>query len=50
MNGNWGVTAACPVEWLYVAVTQNSTSREALANGPVTNETVTGSAWLRRQS
>lgn len=45
MNGNWGVTAAWPpVQWLHVAVTENYASPEALANGPVTNETVTGRA------
>jgi hypothetical protein len=42
--GNWGVTAVPHVEWLYVAVTENYASPEALANGPVVNDTVTGTA------
>lgn len=42
--GNWGVTAAQPVEWLSVAVTENLASPEALANGPAVNDTVTGTA------
>ena len=46
--GNWGVTASPSVEWLYVAVLENYASPEALANGPVTNETVTGAAQAAR--
>ena len=39
--GNWGMTSAPRVEWLAVAVLENYASPEALANGPLTNETVT---------
>ena len=42
--GSWGITAGPHVEWLSVAVTENYASPEALANGPATNDTVTGSA------
>ncbi len=42
--GNWGVTAAPQVEWLYAAVTENYASPEALASGPMVNDTVTGRA------
>ena len=45
MNGNWGITDVWPrVEWLYIAVPENYASPEALRNGPLTNETVTGRA------
>jgi hypothetical protein len=43
MDGNWGVTAVSPrVEWLFVAVLENYASPEALRNGPLTNDAVTG--------
>ena len=45
--GNWGVTTGAQIEWLYVAVLENSTTPEALANGPLTNDTVTGRSMLR---
>lgn len=54
MNGNWNITCGQPVTWLYVAVTENYASPEALANGPLTNTTVTGpamaypSGWRKR--
>ena len=45
MDGNWGITAAGGrVEWLSVIVLENYASPEALANGPLTNEPVTGTA------
>jgi len=46
--GNWGVTAGAQIEWLYVAVLENSTTPEALANGPLVNDTVTGAAHMQR--
>jgi hypothetical protein len=49
MTGNWGITAACPVTWLYVAVTENQASPEALRNGPLVNEIVTGTAIALRR-
>ena len=50
MTGNWGVTACLPVEWLSIAVLENYASPEALANGPIVNDTVTGTAtpWCSR--
>jgi hypothetical protein len=48
-TGNWGVTATTPVEWLYVAVTENYATPGALASGPVVNDTVTGNARPVRQ-
>lgn len=42
LSGNWGVTSAPQVKWLTVAVLENYASPEALANGPISNETVTG--------
>lgn len=47
--GNWGITAGPQVEWLSVAVLENRVSPEALANGPLVNETVTGTARARRR-
>lgn len=44
MTGNWSITAACTVEWTLIAVLENSAGREALANGPLVNDTVTGTA------
>lgn len=44
MDGNWGTTTGFPVTWLHIAVTENQASQEALRNGPLTNETVTGGA------
>ena len=43
MDGNWGITSNVPVTW-QVALTENWASPEALANGPLTNDTVTGGA------
>lgn len=43
-TGNWGITSVPRIEWLSVAVLENYASAEALANGPLTNETVTGTA------
>ena len=48
-TGNWGVTSGPRIEWLYIAVTENYASPEALLNGPLTNETVTGAARPVRQ-
>ena len=48
-TGNWGITSAPRIEWLSVAVVENYASPEALANGPLTNETVTGAARPVRQ-
>ena len=45
--GNWGVTVGPQVEWLSAAVLENYASPEALANGPVVNDTVTGTAIPR---
>ena len=45
MTGNWGITSGSPgITWLLVAVTENRASREALLNGPLVNDTVTGRA------
>jgi hypothetical protein len=42
--GNYGVTSATPIQWLHVAVIENYAGPEALANGPLVNDTVTGTA------
>ena len=47
--GNWGVTAGPQVQWLSVAVTENYASPEALASGPIVNDTVTGTARASKQ-
>ena len=46
--GNWGVTSGSQVEWLHVAVVENYASPEALANGPIVNDVVTGTARAAR--
>ena len=48
MNGNWGITSVLPVQWLYIAITRNDASSQALANGPLVNDTVTGRATARK--
>jgi hypothetical protein len=47
MTGNWGVTSCPPVLWLAVAVTENYATPEAIRNGPLVNDTVTGTATWR---
>ncbi len=49
VSGNWGVTVGPRVEWLFVAVLENYASPEALANGPLVNDTVTGTAQAQRE-
>jgi len=49
-TGNWGITSAPRIEWLSVAVMENYASPEALANGPIVNDTVTGAAQPVRLS